>query len=111
MEDYTEWSKGFRKDGLPPSEADWTVNWMAEKILIRLIKPLSDHPNPALLRKCLRFLGEDVPEPFDNIWRLVLLEMSSNIDPKIGNDYDAQLEKRGRNGLKHRAIREAPHDP
>ncbi|HQW30113.1 MAG TPA: hypothetical protein PK529_13055, partial [Verrucomicrobiales bacterium] len=111
MEDYTEWSKGFRRAGLPPSEADWAVNRMTEKIVIRLLKPLGDHPNPALLRECLYFLGEEVPEAFDNIWRLVLLEMSSNIDPKVGNSYDVELAESGRNGLKQRAMRGASTKP
>jgi len=111
MADYTEWSAGFRQAGLPPSDADWTVNSMTEQILIRLLKPLQDHSNPDLLRECLRFLGEEVPETFDYGWRLVLLEMSSNIDFKVGDAYDAELAKSGRMGLKQRAMRKDAPGP
>ncbi|HRQ90115.1 MAG TPA: hypothetical protein PLA50_15050 [Bacteroidia bacterium] len=104
MGHYAGWVEDFRAAGRSPNDEDVAINLMAEEILVHLLKPLADRPNLPLLRGCLRFLGETVPECFDDYWRLVLLEMSSNIDRKVGAEIDAELEKAGRKGLRHRAM-------
>jgi hypothetical protein len=104
MDSYADWSAEFRQSRLEPSEADWTVNLLAEELFIQLIAKMGEHPNPILLRKCLLFLGQMVPGEFDSHWKMVFLELSSNVDRTIGTEVDAELKKMGLMPLVERAM-------
>lgn len=101
--DFGEWSDQYKESARTPAEADWTVNRMVEQIFVRVLAALGEAPNPGLQRKCLILLGETLPPEFDSIWRMVLLEMDSNLDKSVSREVGKELKAKGLPSLVERA--------
>lgn len=101
---YADWSDEYRESGRQPGPADWTVNHMTEEVLIQVHAALGESPNAELQRECLLLLGEKVPLEFDDIWRMLHLEMDANLDKTVSREVGEILKRKGLPSLQDRAM-------
>lgn len=101
---YADWSDEYRKSGRKPGPADWTVNHMTVEILLQVHAALGESPNAELQRECLLLLGEKVPLEFDDLWRMLHLEMDANLDKAVSREVGEILMKKGLPSLQDRAM-------
>jgi hypothetical protein len=102
--DYADWSDEYRESGRQPGPADWTVNHMTVNLFLQLLDALRESPNSELQRECLLLLGEKVPREFDDIWRMLHLEMDANLDKTVSREVGEILKKKGLPALQDRAM-------
>jgi hypothetical protein len=101
---YADWSDENRESGRQPGPADWTVNQMTEEVLLQVHSVLGEIPNSELQRECLLLLGDKVPREFDDIWRMLHLEMDANLDKTVSREVGEILKKKGLPALQDRAM-------
>lgn len=101
---YADWSDEYRESGRQPGPADWTVNHMTVEVLLQVHTALGESPNAELQRECLLLLGEKVPREFDDLWRMLHLEMDANLDKAVSHEVGEILKKKGLPSLQDRAM-------
>ncbi len=107
MGEYESWAEEWRKEKRSPTSSDDSMNLMTETTFIVVQMSLKAHPDPALLEKCLIFLGTIVQPEFDRFWKARILEMA-DLDEATTKNVDAILKSKNLPSLVERAMSKKP---
>jgi hypothetical protein len=98
---YSEWSEAWKKSDRRITDGDLTINHLMEGYIFGVAKYLSKNDDPKLLEYYLRFVGQQVPEDFNEVWNVVFLELP-DADPELARLVDVSLEEDGYTPLSKR---------